>query len=106
MTWAPWSVIWVNFDPTEGHEQAGRRPAIIVASVMGERVGARSGLTLVVPCTTRDRNLPWHVPVALKESSFAQCEQVRAISTSRIYGPYNWQRLLPVVERDAVRAML
>lgn len=82
--------VWlVDLDPTRGHEQAGRRPALVV-SADGFNAG-RAGLVLVVPFTTRARGIPTHVPVTppeggLSERSFARCEDLRSVSAERLVG--------------------
>jgi mRNA-degrading endonuclease toxin of MazEF toxin-antitoxin module len=54
--------VWeVNLNPTVGHEQAGRRPALIVSD-NALNSGPR-GLVVVVPITGTARGLPTHVPV-------------------------------------------
>ena len=41
---------WVEFDPREGHEQGGRRPALVISQ--GE-YNRRTGLMLCLPVTRR-----------------------------------------------------
>lgn len=43
-------LIWLDFDPQLGHEQAGRRPALVLSSW---RFNARASLAYVCPITTR-----------------------------------------------------
>lgn len=90
--------IWlVDFDPTRGHEQAGRRPALIISDDRFNR--SRAELVFVVPLTTRQRTLPVHVPVVppeggVRSPSFIKCEDLRSISTDRLVeGP--WGMLSP-----------
>lgn len=80
----------VDFSPTRGREQAGRRPALVV-SVDPFNLG-RSGLVLVVPMTTRERRLPTHVKVAppeggVRATSFLMCENLRSVSVDRLVDP-------------------
>lgn len=89
---APWQVWDVDFDPQVGREQAGRRPAIVVASTFACNV-ARN-LVIVVPCTTTVRGLSYQPRVALPRPSVAMCEQAKSISTDRLI------RLLPVTLSD------
>ncbi len=80
--------IWdVNLGATQGHEQAGRRPALIL-SVDSFNHGP-SGLVIAVPLTTRFRRQPLHVRVeppegGLRRRSFAKCEDVRSVSVKRL----------------------
>ncbi len=43
-------IVWIDFDPTEGHEQGGRRPAIIISP---EKYNTMSGQVLVCPITSK-----------------------------------------------------
>lgn len=83
----PGSVVWVNLDPTVGREQAGRRPAVVVASA--GYLDAVTELAIVVPATTSDRGWPQHVELTgasltLTRPTFAMTEQPRTISRGRI----------------------
>lgn len=80
--------VWlVDLSPTRGHEQAGRRPALVVSA---DRFNAgRAGLVFVVPFTTRARGIPTHVEVrppagGLREASWARCEDLRSVSVERL----------------------
>jgi mRNA interferase MazF len=78
--------IWtVTLDPTVANEQRGTRPGIVVS--VDEFNALPIGHAIVVPLTTRDRGFPHHVPVVddggLARPSWAMCEAVRAVSTTR-----------------------
>ena len=45
-------LIWTDFDPTRGREQAGRRPAFVISSAVFTR---NAGLAVVCPITSRIR---------------------------------------------------
>jgi len=104
----PWQVWLVDFGAPVGSEQAGVRPAIVVASELHCRFPIN--MTLVVPTTTRNRSLPHHVPIASQESgltkpSWARTEDITAISTDRLVS----KRPLGVltdIEAAAVRSWL
>lgn len=84
---APGDIVWVAPDPAVGREQAGRRPALIVAG--GDYLATVDSLAVVVPVTSVDRGWPNHVPItgaALPTPSWAMTEQVRTISRERIAG--------------------
>lgn len=53
-------VVWVDFSPTEGHEQAGHRPALVLSPA---NYNARSGVMLCCPITSRLRRYPFVVPI-------------------------------------------
>jgi mRNA interferase MazF len=52
--------IWLSFDPQAGHEQGGRRPALVLSPKTYNR---RSGLALVCPVTSHSKNYPFEVAV-------------------------------------------
>lgn len=82
---APGDVVWVVPDVSVGREQAGRRPAMVVAGA--DYLTVVDSLAIVVPVTTVDRRWPNHVPVRgsdLREPSWAMTEQARTISRSRV----------------------
>jgi len=60
-------LIWTDFDPTKGREQAGRRPALEVSAA---EFAASTGLAVVCPITSRIRPfptsvvLPAHLPIS------------------------------------------
>jgi mRNA interferase MazF len=80
--------VWnVNLDPVRGHEQGGGRPAVIVS--VGQFNQGPSGLVIVVPITSKDKNIRSQVAIeagegGLKTRSFAMCEAVRSISLERM----------------------
>lgn len=83
------SVVWVNLNPTRGREQAGIRPAVVIASA--GYLDNVPELVIVVPVTSRDRGWPHHVrltgsKLTLDRTSFAMTEQPRTIARSRIAG--------------------
>ena len=52
--------IWLVFDPQAGHEQAGRRPAIVLSP---KAYNAKASLCLVCPITTRVKGYPFEVAI-------------------------------------------
>ena len=82
----PWQVWWTDFDPQVGQEQAGRRPAIVVGTTLACSLPNR--LVIVVPCTTKNRGLPFHPAVELDQPSFALCDHVKSISINRLAKPH------------------
>ncbi len=52
--------IWLEFTPQSGHEQAGRRPALVLSSAQFNRA---SGLCFVCPVTNTRRGLRTHVGI-------------------------------------------
>ncbi len=50
--------IWMEFNPQSGHEQAGRRPALVLSPASYNRL---SGLALMCPITGRKKGYPFEV---------------------------------------------
>lgn len=53
-------VVWLDFDPQAGHEQAGRRPALVLSPAI---FNERTGLALVCPITNRPPRYQFEVPI-------------------------------------------
>ena len=53
-------VVWLHFDPQAGHEQAGRRPAVVLTPVAYNR---RAGLVIVCPITRQVKGYPFETPL-------------------------------------------
>ena len=54
-------VVWLSFAPQAGHEQAGRRPALVLTPAAYQRV---VGLALCCPITRRAKGYPFEVALA------------------------------------------
>ena len=52
-------VAWIDFDPTKGHEQNGRRPALFISSEKYNRI---SGRAICCPITSKIKNYVFEVP--------------------------------------------
>lgn len=70
--------VWLDFDPQAGHEQAGRRPAVVLSA---SRYNGRVGLAMVCPVTTREKGYPWEVPLpaGLPISGVVLADQARSV---------------------------
>jgi len=80
--------IWLaDLNPVRGREQAGMRPCLVISVDPFNQSPA--GLAIVIPMTTRARNIRTHVPITppeggVREVSFVKCEDVRSVSTERL----------------------
>jgi mRNA interferase MazF len=70
--------IVATFEPQAGHEQRGRRPALVVSHTAFNR---RTGLAIVCPLTRTARGFPFHVPVTgnPEVAGFVMVEQVKSV---------------------------
>ena len=55
-------VWYVDLNPVRGHEQAGRRPALVISVDRFNRGPA--GLAVVLPATSREKGIPFHVEMS------------------------------------------
>ncbi len=70
-------LVILTFDPSAGHEQQGRRPALIISN---ETFNRHVGLAIACPITNTDRNFPFHVKVdSDKLTGFVMTEQIKSI---------------------------
>ncbi len=69
-------VVWLDFDPQAGHEQAGRRPALVLTPAS---YNGKVGLMLCCPLTTRIKGYPFEVMLAGKPASAVLSDQVRSL---------------------------
>lgn len=68
----------VTFDPQSGHEQKGRRPALVVSN---DLFNSHTGLAIVCPLTNTDRRFPFHIAITDNPdvTGFVMIEQVKSI---------------------------
>jgi mRNA interferase MazF len=67
----------LTFVPQRGHEQRGRRPALVVSNDLFNR---HTGMAIACPITNTDRRFPFHVPIGpgLPVTGFVMVDQVRS----------------------------
>lgn len=70
--------ITLSFDPQSGHEQKGRRPALVISNFLFNKA---TGLAIVCPITNTNRRVPFHllVPDSSSLTGFVMVEQVKSI---------------------------
>jgi len=70
--------ITLSFDPQSGHEQRGRRPALVLSNLAFNEA---TGLAIVCPLTNTDRGVSFHLPVPESSSltGFVMVEQVKSV---------------------------
>jgi len=70
-------IVALTFDPQSGHEQKGRRPAVIVSNkVFNQHVG----LAFACPITNTKRGFPFHIEVDSNQlSGYIMVEQMKSI---------------------------
>lgn len=71
-------IVWLVFDPQAGHEQAGRRPALVVSP---EAYNAKTGLSLVCPITSQVKGYAFEVgiPPGLAVAGVVLADQIKSL---------------------------
>jgi mRNA interferase MazF len=68
-------VVWLEFDPQAGHEQAGHRPAVVLSPAS---YNGRAGMIVCCPTTTRIKGYPFEVALAGTPPSVVLADQVKS----------------------------
>ena len=98
--------IWLaDLDPTRGHEQAGRRPVLVVSEDLYNRGPA--GLVVVLPITSTVRSVALHVRLrppegGVRVESSILCDAIRSVSLERLlrrWRPVSVRTMQAVEER-------
>ncbi len=69
-------IVWLEFHPQAGHEQAGHRPAFVLSPAAYNR---KTGLMLCCPMTTQVKGYPFEVAVAGNPQGVALADQVKSL---------------------------
>lgn len=71
-------IVWLRFDPRAGHEQAGRRPALVISP---KAYNQKVGLALFCPITSHIKGYPFEVviPPGSKASGAILCDQIKSL---------------------------
>ena len=69
-------LVWLKFDPQAGHEQSGRRPALVVSH---DAYNSKVGLALMCPITSNSKGYPFEVtlPKGMPIHGVVLADQVR-----------------------------
>lgn len=71
-------VVWLQFDPQAGHEQAGKRPALVISP---SSYNGRVGLALLCPITSQEKGYPFEValPAGQKIRGVVLADQIKSL---------------------------
>jgi mRNA interferase MazF len=69
-------IVWLEFNPQAGHEQAGHRPALVLSPAA---YNGKTGLMLCCPLTTQIKGYPFEVAISGNPSSAALADQVKSL---------------------------
>ncbi len=70
--------VWITLNPQAGHEQAGRRPAVVLSPAAYNR---KVGLAILCPITNQQKGYPFEValPAGLKVTGVILSDQVKSL---------------------------
>lgn len=70
--------VWLNFNPQSGHEQAGRRPALVLSP---EEYNRKTGLAIFCPITSQVKGYPFEVklPTGLPVNGVVVADQIKSL---------------------------
>jgi len=71
-------IIWITFNPQAGHEQAGRRPAVVLSPAI---YNGKVGLAILCPITSQKKGYPFEVeiPEGLSIRGVILADQVKSL---------------------------
>jgi mRNA interferase MazF len=72
-------MVWIMLNPQSGHEQAGRRPAIVLSP---GKYNAKTGLLICCPITAQEKKYPFEVriPDGFPVSGVILADQVKNLA--------------------------
>ncbi|KIN70172.1 Transcriptional modulator of MazE/toxin, MazF [Sulfitobacter noctilucicola] len=68
-------IVWLQFNPQAGHEQAGHRPALVLSPAKYNKIG----LMLCCPMTTKVKGYPFEVIIQGSPVSAALADQIKSL---------------------------
>lgn len=95
-------VIWISMNPQAGHEQAGRRPALVLSPAA---YNGRVGLALLCPVTSQIKGYPFEVaiPAGLPVSGVVLSDQVKSLDWRARRAEFACQVPRPVIDETLTR---
>ena len=69
-------IVWLNFSPQAGHEQAGHRPALVLSP---KAYNEKTSLMICCPMTKQVKDYPFEVLIAGSPRSVVLADQLRSL---------------------------
>ena len=94
-------IVYLDFDPTLGHEQKGKRPGIVVSKSIFNQY---TNLVYVCPITSNDKDFPTHYKLEDSKIIFGSviCEHMRSVD----YETRNLKLIEKASENDLLSIMM
>ena len=98
-------IVWLHFDPRAGHEQAGRRPALVLSPA---RYNQARGMMLCCPMTSRIKGYPFEVVVSPDPPSAVLADQVKSLDLRACKAQFKETAPRPVLAevQSKIRALI
>ncbi|PJZ79537.1 endoribonuclease MazF [Leptospira meyeri] len=89
-------IVWLNFNPQAGHEQMGRRPALVLSPL---QYNLKTSLAIFCPITSKEKGYPFEVPIIGKKiKGSVLSDQIKSLDwTSRN------AEFIEVIEKSALK---
>lgn len=95
-------IVWLNFTPQAGHEQAGHRPALVLSPKTYNR---RTGMMLCCPLTTQIKGYPFEVLIQSQDvPGVALADQVKSMDWKARRAVYKGRVGAEVIEEALAKA--
>lgn len=95
-------IVWLNFTPQTGHEQAGRRTAVVLSP---KAYNSKTGLLVCVPITSQIKGYPFEVLLSGTEvSGAALADQVKNLDWRSRQAQYKGK--ISIAEIQEIKAKL
>ena len=80
------NIVWADLSPTKGHEQAGKRPVLVVSQ---DIFNEKSGTAITMPLTSQPQRAGFPLTYELKtlklpKKAWVKISQIRVLSTLRL----------------------
>ena len=88
VTYNQGDIITMDFNPQQGHEQSGRRPALIISN---DILNHHSSMAMVCPITNTNKHHPFHVELDDKTNTTGVilCDQAKMLDIKALNGQFN-----------------
>jgi mRNA interferase MazF len=97
-------VVWLQFNPQAGSEQAGHRPALVISP---KAYNQRVGLALVCPITSQIKGYPFEValPPGMETEGAILCDQIKSLDW-RVRNTKRIESVAPSVMQEVTARIL
>ena len=69
-------IVWLNFNPQAGHEQAGKRPALVLSP---REYNGKTSLLVACPITSKAKGYPFEVALSREIDGVVLSDQVKSL---------------------------